>query len=335
MGEVNRGRSSRVDCRMRRAIVVIVLCVSTAGFAAKRRSVRSGPGSTEVGRAVTVGGITHEYHVYVPASYDGTRAVPLLLFFHGGGGNAEEGERTVNLRATAERRGFILVRPEGYDRSGLGLRTWNAGACCAGAVRDGVDHVAAVRAILDRVESEWRIDADRVYATGHSNGGMLSYRLACQLSDRIAAVAPNAACLVNQDLEADPPRTLFPCEPARAVPVMHMHGDADTCVPMEGGRSTGLERSLRPPVAEGLARFVAINQAATTPRLTYQQGDVTCMTHDGADDADVVLCTANGGGHAWPGAAYSSMTRGLCGGRAIEGMDANEAIWDFFLAHPR
>ncbi len=316
---------------------MLVLCLSTVVFAGKRRSVRSGSGvpGGEFDRAVTVGGIVHEYHVTVPTSYDGTRPVPLLFFFHGGGGNAEEGERTVNLRATAESRGFILVRPEGYDRSGLGLRTWNAGACCSGAVRDGVDHVAAVRAILDRVESEWRIDADRVYATGHSNGGMLSYRLACEVSDRIAAVAPNAAALMDRDLDAAPPLTLFPCAPARAVPIMHMHGEADTCVPMEGGRSTGLEQSLRPPVAYGIARFVAINQAATTPRVTYQQGDVTCRTYDGADDADVVLCTAKDGGHAWPGADYSAWTRSMCGGRAIEGMDANEAIWDFFLAHPR
>jgi len=104
---------------------------------------------------------------------------------------------------------------------------------------------------------------------------------------------------------------------------------------MGGGRSTGLEQSLRPPVADGLARFVSINHAATTPRVSYQQGDVTCMTYDGEDDADVVLCTARGGCPAWPGAAYSSMTRALCGGRAIDDLEANEALWDFFRAHPR
>lgn len=323
--------------RMRRVIVVVMLCLSLALFAAKRRSIGSGSGlpGGEYDRAITVGAVIHEYHVYVPASYDGTRPMPLLFFFHGGGGNADEGEQTVKLRATAEKRGFILVRAEGYDGSGLGLRTWNAGTCCSGAVRDGVDHVAAVRAILDRVEAEWRVDADRVYATGHSNGGMLSYRLGCEMSDRIAAIAPNAAVLVDHDLEVVPPRELFPCAPARPVPVMHMHGDADTCVPMAGGRSTGFEQSLRPPVADSIARFVSINHAATTPRLTYEQGDVTCNTYDGAGNADVVLCTAKGGGHAWPGADYSVRTRAMCGGRAIDGLDANDAIWDFFLAHPR
>ncbi|MGZ5432696.1 MAG: alpha/beta hydrolase family esterase [Thermoanaerobaculia bacterium] len=319
---------------MKRAVALLLLCVVPVLTAAKRRAARSGfvnpLGGRELARFVMVDGIRHDFYVYLPSSYDGVRALPLLLSFHGGGGDAVQGERTVNLRSTAEKRGFILVRPEGYDASGLGLRTWNAGACCSGAIRDGVDHVAAVRAILDRVEDEWRIDAGRVYATGHSNGGMMVYRLACELSDRIAAIAPNAAYLVDKDLDADPPRELFRCEPSRPVPVMHMHGDADTCSPMVGGRSTGFEPALRPPVADSIARFVAINQAATIPRVSYQNGDVTCVTYDGPQ-ADVVLCTARGGGHAWPGASYSARTKRNCGGNAIDGMNANDAIWDFFM----
>jgi len=317
---------------MKRAIALLLLCLVALTVAAKRRAMRSAPGELtgrEHERSVTVDGIRHDFYVYVPPQHDGIRRLPLLLSLHGGGGNADQHERTVNLRATADERGFLLVRPEGYDGSGLGLRTWNAGACCGGAKRDGIDHVKAVRAILDRVEAEWRVDGARVYATGHSNGGMMAYRLACELSDRIAGIAPNAAYLVDKDLDANPPRELFRCEPARSVPVMHMHGDADTCAPMAGGRSTGFEPSLRPPVSDSIARFVAINHASPTPRVTYEHGDVACVTHDG--DADVVLCTAEGGGHAWPGASYSLRTQRNCGGTAIDGMDANEAIWDFFV----
>lgn len=319
---------------MKRAVVLIVVGLPLV-IGAKRRSVRSAPGGNDYVRSVIVNGIAHSYHVYVPSSYSGVQDVPLLLFFHGGGGNADQGESTVHLRATAEKHGFILVRPEGYDASGLGLRTWNAGSCCSGAVRDGVDHVAAVRAILDRVEDEWRVDTNRVFATGHSNGGMMAYRLACELSDRIAAIAPNAAVLVDKDLDIQPPRQLFPCMPSRPVAVMHMHGDADTCSPMEGGRSTGFETSLRPPVSDSIARFVFLNHASTTPRVTYRNGEVTCMTYDGQPEGDVVLCVAAGGGHAWPGALYSLRTRANCGGNAIRGIDANEAIWEFFAAHPR
>jgi polyhydroxybutyrate depolymerase len=319
---------------MKRVLAVILVCLVPVLIAARRRSVRSGSGNLpgrDFERFVLAGSLRHDFLVYVPSSYDGSRAVPVVLFFHGGGGNARQGEDTVHLRATAERHGFILVEPEGYDGSGLGLRTWNAGACCSAAVRDGVDHVGAVRAILDSVASEWRIDSARVFATGHSNGGMMAYRLACELSDRITAIAPNSAALSDTDLDANPPRAMFACTtPSRPVPVMHMHGDADTCMPVDGGVSTGLETSTRPPLSYSINRFVAIDHAATTPRLTYQNDDVTCVTHDGPQRADVVLCTARGGGHAWPGADYTGISRVRCGGAAIRGLDANEAIWQFF-----
>lgn len=317
---------------MRRAAILLLVCLALIG--AKRRSVRSGDAlaGRDVERSITVAGLRHDFHVYVPSTYDGTRPTPLLLFFHGGGGNAEQGERTVNLRATAEKHGFLLVRPEGYDRLGLGIRTWNAGACCGAAMTANIDHVGAVRAILDRVADEWRVDTGRVFATGHSNGGMMSYRLACELADRIAAIAPNAASLVDQDLEANPSREVFRCAPSRPVAVMHMHGDADTCSPIDGGVSTGFEKSPRPPVADAINRFIAFNQATTAPRVSYENGEVTCLTHDAPQNADVVLCIAKGGGHAWPGAAYERIVKPMCGGNAIEGLDANEAIWQFFTS---
>lgn len=315
---------------MKRALALLLLCLVPLVIAGKRRSVRSGAplAGKDYERSVTAGGLRHDFHVYVPSSYDAKAPMPLLLFFHGGAGNAAQAEKEINLRATAEKRGFILVRPEGYDRSGLDIRTWNAGACCGAARNERIDHVAAVRAILDRVETEWRVDTARVFATGHSNGAMMSYRLACELSDRIAGIAPNAGVLMDKDIATN--TVAFRCEPSRPVAVMHMHGDADGCMPIDGGESTGFDPSLRPPVSDSIDRFIAFNGASTMPLVTYQRGEVTCVTHDGA--APVVLCTAKGGGHAWPGADYTGVSRRQCGGREIQGLNANEAIWDFFTS---
>lgn len=281
----------------------------------------------DVDGRVTVAGLTHEYHLSVPSSYRAGHPLPLVLLLHGGGGDAENVEETTQLRATAERHGFLLLRPEGYDARGRGLRTFNAGACCGPAAARNVDHVAATRAMLDAVERDYSVDRRRVYATGHSNGGMMAYRLAVEMSDRIAAIAPNAAMLV-----LDHPRP-----PSRAVAVFHMHGLADQCAPFAGGRSSGIDPSIRPPARASIDFFVRNNGCSAAPRVTYDHGAAHCVTYGNCrGGADVTLCTIAGGGHAWPGAPrYALRTQHNCGGTLTHDLDANEAIWQFFAAHPR
>lgn len=281
----------------------------------------------DVDGRVTAGGLTHEYHLYIPSSYRAGHPTPLVILLHGGGGDAAGIEETTNLRNTAERHGFLLLRPEGFDLRGLNLRTFNAGACCGPAAQRNVDHVGAIRAMLDAVERSYSVDPRRVYATGHSNGGMMAYRLAVELSNRIAAIAPNAAMLV-----LDHPR-----QPSHPVAVFHMHGLADRCAPFEGGRSAGIDPSIRPPVRASIDFFVHANGCGTAPRVTYDHGDAHCVTYGGCRaNADVVLCTIAGGGHAWPGGTrYALRTRHNCGGEMTNDLDANEAMWTFFMAHPR
>jgi poly(3-hydroxybutyrate) depolymerase len=224
---------------------------------------------SDVDGRVAFGGLTHEYHLYIPSSYRAGRPTPLVILLHGGGGDADGIEETTNLRATAERHGFLLLRPEGFDLRGRDLRTFNAGNCCGPAAARNVDHVGAIAAILDAVERDYSVDRRRVYATGHSNGGMMAYRLAVELSDRINF-------------------------------------------------------------------FVQANGCSTAPRVTYDHGDAHCVTYGGCRaKADVVLCTIAGGGHAWPGGArYALRTQHNCGGSMTRDLDANEAMWAFFVAHP-
>lgn len=136
-------------------------------------------------------GVERTFRVHVPPSYDATAATPVVLMFHGGFGSGRQLETSSGMSTIADREGFIAVYPDGTG----GVRTWNGGACCNPAARDGVDDVGFVDALLDHLESELCVDPARVFSSGMSNGAILSHRLACELSERIAAIAPVAGTI--------------------------------------------------------------------------------------------------------------------------------------------
>ena len=173
-------------------------------------------------RTVTVGKLERTYLVHVPPKYDGAKAMPVVLVFHGGGSNPEQMEKYCGLDAKADEAGFIAVYPAGSGH--LSFLTWNAGNCCGYAERNNVDDVAFVRALLDDLIAADRIDEKRIYATGMSNGGIFCYRLADEMSDRIAAIAPVSGTMGSAT-----------CQPKRPVPIIHFHGTADEFVAFGGG----------------------------------------------------------------------------------------------------
>lgn len=258
---------------------------------------------------VNWGGVDRTVNVHVPASYDPTMRTPVVLGFHGYTLNAETQANQSHMIAASDQDGFIAIHANGTGA----LLGWNAGDCCGTAASSGVDDVGLVGAILDRLETEMCIDTDRVYATGFSNGGFLSHRLGCELSDRIAAIAPVAGVMGIPD-----------CNPARSVPVFEVHGDADPVVAYNGGLGF---RS----VAETIAGWADRDECPPgAPAVTYQNGDATCETHTGcAGGAEVTLCTIAGGGHQWPGGEALPG-----GGNTSTDLDATAAIWSFFVAHP-
>src|SRR5437879_1570747 len=132
---------------------------------------------------------TRTYLVHVPPNYDPKKPTPVVLAYHGGGSNAVQMVRFCGLNETADKHGFLVVYPNG---TGLleGALTWNGGNCCGFAMQHQVDDVGFTRALLDDLGKVANVDPKRVYATGMSNGAILAYRLASELSDRIAAIAP-------------------------------------------------------------------------------------------------------------------------------------------------
>src|SRR5262245_33526480 len=215
------------------------------------------------------GGMTRTVLVHIPATVDPMQPTPVVLNFHGLTMNAGWQADMTRMIAKSDAAGFIAVHADGTGTP----RGFNAGDCCDPAASSGVDEIALVGAILDELEATTCLDRDRVYSTGFSNGGFLSHRLGCELSDRIAAIAPVSGVM---GMDA--------CAPTRAVPVMQIHGTDDLLVAYDGGGLSGF-RSVADTIADWAARNGCPPGA---PAQTFQQGDATCLTQEGCTDgADV------------------------------------------------
>ena len=256
------------------------------------------------------GGEARSYELHVPPSYDGGDPVPLLLNFHGFTSNGPQQAAFSDMNATADERGAIVAYPNGLNSS------WNAGACCGISLDEDVDDVGFARAVVEDLADSACIDLSRVYATGMSNGGFMSHRLACEASDIIAAIAPVAGVLGLDPAE---------CNPGRAVPIIHLHGTADPLVGYDGG---GLAPFIGAP--DSHSGWVARNGCTGASSVTFQNGVATCETVDECDGgASVTLCTLDGIGHCWPGQEFCPDI-GVDLGDSTTDISANEVMWDLF-----
>jgi polyhydroxybutyrate depolymerase len=257
---------------------------------------------------ITSSGVSRTANVHVPVSYDPTQPTPVVLNFHGFTSDATQQAFLTQMTPKADAEGFIVVYPQGLNDS------WNAGACCGQSASSKVDDVRFVSDLLDALAAQICVDAKRVFATGMSNGGFLSHRLACELSDRIAAVAPVAGVL-----------GIPTCAPPRAVPVMHFHGTADPLVPYYGSPTLGFVS-----VPDTFSGWSARDACSGSPVETYRNNDSHCSTYEtcGAG-ATVTLCTVDGGGHTWPGGTPVPSL-----GYTTPNLSATDAMWAFFTKHP-
>jgi len=230
--------------------------------------------------SLTVGGNEYPMIVHAPPSYDGTTRLPVVFDFHGLGGDETQMQFLSGWASLGDTEGFITVFPGGVDNA------WNAGLCCSSTPTD----VEFVRAAIDTLNSEACIDIRRVYASGCSNGGGMSFRLACEAADVIAAVAPvDFDCVVGAGCGE--------CSPARPITEVQFRGTDDSMVPYEGsGAFSGAQNNL--------ATWGDINQCTGSPAPLQQNSSCeaypTC-----ADGVQTILCTVQGGSHC---GSYSSFS---------------------------
>lgn len=297
--------------------MVLVCALTVAGCQqAPRSDPAPAPGTIE--RTVNVDGVARTYRVHVPGGLAGP--APLVVMLHGGGGSGAQVEQQTGLTATADQEGFMVAYPDGSGRSKL--LTWNAGTCCGYARDQRVDDVSFIRAMLDAVAAEFRVDPARVYVTGFSNGAMMAYRLGCELTDRITAIAPVSGAL-----------NIEPCTPSRPLSVLHIHGDADQNVPIAGGPPLRDVPGTPPWQNTSLAYatdFWVRHDACPVTGTETSHGSVSTTIHapctDGTEVTQVVI---DGGGHAWPGGIHLR----AAADDPPPDPDANAVIWAFFARH--
>lgn len=274
------------------------------------------------------GGRERSYLVHVPPGVPVQNPAPAIVSFHGGGGNAKAQQEYTRLDALADRERFVVVYPEGTGGMAGRLHTWNAGICCGYANANGVDDVGFVAAMLDDLAARTPLDAKRVYATGMSNGAMMAYRLAAELPQRIAAIAPVAGAMVK------------PGPIGRGVPILHIHSVDDPRALYAGGLGPPFPmtstRVQHPPVAETLARWSEANGCKREPKAGEPRRNsghtATLVTYQGCL-VPLQHWKLTGAGHVWPGGKRKYLTNIL--GPGTEVIDANAEMWRFFSTNTR
>jgi polyhydroxybutyrate depolymerase len=271
-------------------------------------------------RVLEVAGQPRDYWVHVPPHC--RPRMPLVLALHGAGTNAVRMIEFCGLNDKADANDFLVVYPNGTGRTEA-ARTWNGGATCGYAGKYDIDDVAFFARLLKRLPADLPVDPTRIYATGMSNGALMCYRLAAELSEQLAAIAPIAGAMIQP---FQPPR--------RPVPVIHFHGTQDAYCPYEGGVGRhSLTRTRFLSVAETVHLWVAYDACDPHPvrhrqRPLFEDGTTieVAKYRGGKEGAEIELHTIHGGGHTWPGRPSPLAFLG----RTTRNLSANDAMWEFF-----
>jgi len=316
---------------MRKAIISVIAVilaivafafVSVAGRVLRLQARLRAAAAADEHHSIVLGGVMRNYLLHVPGTLPSGKPAPLVLVFHGGGGHDWNMPGFTQFDALADEQGFLVAYPDSVNGS------WNDGRSLSTA-----DDVGFVRALIDEVAHSHSVDPKRIYATGISNGGFFSNRLACDLPDKIAAIASVAATM---------PQELVPvCKPSRPISVLYIQGTKDPLVPIDGGkigvvrgRSRGLCISL-----DDAAKFWRTHDG-TSPepavvKISDRSDDGTHIRREtwtaGKDNTEVVVYTIEGGGHTWPGGPQYLPV--FLVGKASKNLDATRTIWEFFHQH--
>ena len=301
---------------MPRGVFLVWMMVMALTCSAQARARRSPSGDQNL--TIDVGGVKRTYLLHAPKTSPEGKTLPLVLIFHGGDGRANGMPTFTHFDGLADRQGFLVAYPDGIDKH------WNDTRGLSTA-----DDVGFIRSLIVELERTHEVDPKRVYAAGISNGGFFSNRLACELSDKIAAIASVAATM--------PDSLVAVCKPTRPISVLYIHGSKDPIVHIDGG-VVGPNHGNSISLAQASEFWRKWDETSDKPALEEfpdRAGDGTTMRRElyagGKEKTEVLVYTIIGGGHAWPGA--SQYLPVFIIGKASQNLDATLTIWEFFKRH--
>jgi polyhydroxybutyrate depolymerase len=297
------------------SIAVLAVCVAACGV----RHV-SAAGAGDLPGTFRSGGIDRTYTLHMPPG----DPVGLVLSLHGGGGSGTGQRALTDFDAVADANNLVVVYPDGYDKS------WADGRGASPADRHHIDDVGFLAALANKLQSDYNIASGHVFATGMSNGGFMTNRLACDRADVFAAIAPVAGTL----------GAAVACNPSRPLSVLEAHGTADPLVPFNGGNVRGrggVSHSISANAMVGKWRSADGCQGDPSAQVLPNVRDGTVVhRYDStacAASTEVVFYQIDNGGHTWPG-GKQYLPQAIIG-RTSRALDASEVIAKFFLAHAR
>lgn len=299
-------------------IIIVFILFAAPAFSGHRNFYIQG----DYRKSIVVDNRERTYFLHLPNAFNSRMTYPLLLGLHGGGGSGEKFSKQTNFNIYADKEGFIAVYPDGIEHG------WSDGRGTTDAEKSGVDDVKFIRALIGHLKDEFRIDTKRIYATGVSNGGIFSHRLACEMSDVFAAIGSDVGPIATNMASK--------CNPLRTISVVAIQGTADPVIPINGGavrsESGGLVESAENTVKLWASKNGCSNTSkARLPVLVHDGTAVSLITcSDCRDNTEVVYYIVDGMGHTWPSWS-SAMKRG----RSIQGpgsynIDATDVFWKFF-----
>jgi polyhydroxybutyrate depolymerase len=314
-------------------IIFIVLSLLFSGCTASLpKDHPAGPKTYKNSLDIRIMGARRTYLVHIPSDYNPQKSLPLVVVIHGAFDTAQGMEKFSGFSDLADREGFIVIYPNGMGIFGY-FQHWNAGHCCGKAADDNWDDVGFVAAAIEDVRARLKIDSDRIYMVGFSNGGMFTYRFTAERGDLLAAAAPMAASIGGKPSE-EAPEWRIP-DPIQPLSMIIFHGLADDDIPYEGGisRHRGGTRTYW-PVEESVKFWVTHNGCKPKAASSYlNKGRVHIQSWAVCrNDTEVVLYLIENWGHVWPGPFF---TADLAEDDPLKNFDAAETIWEFFKSHRR